>query len=740
STDAGKTFTIFKGAPGGDDYHYVWINPKHPNHIITASDQGTVVTVDDGAHWSDWYNQPTGQFYHLATDNRFPYWIYSGQQDSGTVGIASRSDYGAISFRDWHPVGGDERDYDVPDPEDPNIVFGSGLGSRISRWDSSTGEVQNVSPWPVSAYGARPTDVKYRYTWISPIAFSVHAPYALYAGTQVLFRSNDKGQHWDIVSPDLTGKLDNAKHCDGDVPIANAIACGYGVIYSIAPSPRSNDEIWIGTDNGKIQKTADGGKHWSEVTPKSIPAWSRIDSLDLSVLEPGTAYAAVDNHRQDDFRPIAVRTHDNGKTWTKITNGLPDGHFVAVVRADPVRKGLLYAGTDAGVYVSFDDGDRWQPLQQNLPVAWVRDLLVHGDDLIAATQGRAIWVLDDVTPLRQLASEGPRAEARLFAPAPAYRLRGSQNKDTPPPADTALGTNPPNGAIIDYTLAKPAKQVVIEIREHDANGAGEVIRRFASDDATSGPRAERYFTETWTKPAVKPSAAAGAHRFVWNLRYPRPKAIQYNYSIAAVWGEDTPLAPEGVLVLPGDYDVVLTVDGHEFRQSLTVKPDPRVHATHADLEQALAFYRQVETDLARVWQTYGEVDAVHTQIDAMKKKGGAAAEAPLKAWIAAFEKKWEPLREDKGAAAPNLGAIGEALASLSTDVEGADAAPTTSQEKVLADCRERFSRASDLWKAIQGNDLTQLNRQLSSANLPALHVPSAEEIRIGEPSEGKDLP
>ncbi len=364
STDAGKTFTIFKGAPGGDDYHYVWINPKHPNHIITASDQGTVVSVDDGAHWSDWYNQPTGQFYHLATDNRFPYWIYSGQQDSGTVGIASRSDYGAISFRDWHPVGGDERDYDIPDPEDPNIVYGSGLGSRISRWDSRTGEVQNVSPWPVSAYGARPTDVKYRYTWISPIAFSAHAPYAFYAGTQVLFRSNDKGQHWDIISPDLTGKRDGAKHCDGDVPIANATACGYGVIYSIAPSPRSNDEIWIGTDNGRIQMTANGGKRWNDVTPKSIPAWSRIDSLDLSALEPGTAYAAVDNHRQDDFRPMAVRTHDNGKTWTKIANGLPDGHFVAVVRADPLRKGLLYAGTDAGVYVSFDDGDRWQPLQQ----------------------------------------------------------------------------------------------------------------------------------------------------------------------------------------------------------------------------------------------------------------------------------------------------------------------------------------------------------------------------------------
>ncbi|HEU5479113.1 MAG TPA: hypothetical protein VFU90_04730, partial [Candidatus Tumulicola sp.] len=381
--------------------------------MIVVSDQGTAVSVNAGRNWSDWYNQPTGQFYHLAADNRFPYWIYSGQQDSGTVGIASRSDYGAISFRDWHPVGGDERDYDLPDPEDANIVYGTGLGSRISRWDARTGEVQNVSPWPTSAYGKRPTDIKYRYTWISPIAFSAHAPYALYAGAEVLFRTTDKGMHWDTISPDLTGREDGAKHCDGDVPIANATACGYGVIYSIAPSPRTNDEIWIGTDNGLIQMTADGGKNWRNVSPNNIPKWSKIASLDLSAQESGTAYAAVDNHRQDEFHPIAVRTHDNGKTWTKITNGLPDGHFVAVVRADPVRKGLLYAGTDTGVYVSFDDGDAWQPLQRNLPVAWVRDLLVHGNDLIAATQGRAIWVLDDVSPLRQIDASLAHADAHL---------------------------------------------------------------------------------------------------------------------------------------------------------------------------------------------------------------------------------------------------------------------------------------------------------------------------------------
>ena len=733
STDAGATFTLIKGAPGGDDYHHLWINPDYPDHMITAADQGTVVTVDGGVHWSDWYNQPTGQFYHLAADKRFPYRIYSGQQDTGTVGIASRSDYGAISFRDWHPVGGDERDYDIPDPEDPDIVFGSGLGSRISRWDARTGQVQNVSPWPVSAYGARPTDLKYRYTWISPIAFSAHAPYALYAGAQVLFRSMDKGQHWDIISPDLTGQQESARHCDGDVPVARATGCGYGVIYSIAPSPRTNDEIWIGTDNGLIHVTADGGAHWRNVTPRGIPKWSKIASLDVSALEPGTAYAAVDNHRQDAFRPIALRTHDNGNTWTKITHGLPDGHFVGVVRADLVKKGLLYAGTDIGVYVSFDDGDHWQPLQRNLPVAWVRDLLVHGNDLIAATQGRAIWMLDDVTPLRQFDAGIARADAHLFAPAPAIRVRGSQNKDTPPPADTPLGTNPPTGAIIDYTLGKPAKQVVIEIREK----GGKVVRRFASDDSTPPIKAERYFAEAWTKPAAKPSTEPGAHRFVWNLRWPRPKATEYSYSIAAVWGEDTPLTPEGMLALPGEYDVALIVDGEEQHQTLTVAPDPRVHATRAELEQALAFYRDVEGELAKAWQAYGEIDAVQDQLEALRKD---AAAAKAKDAIAAFEKKLAPFRDGSGLDAPNVGAIAGEFASLATDVEGVDAAPTDAQRNVFAEYRGRLARANERWTAMKQADLVALNRTLAAAGAKEIHVPAADEIHIGESSESKDLP
>jgi photosystem II stability/assembly factor-like uncharacterized protein len=736
STDAGKTFTIIKGAPGGDDYHHLWINPKHPDHMVTASDQGTVVSVDGGRSWSDWYNQPTGQFYHLATDNRFPYWIYSGQQDSGTVAIASRSDYGALSLRDWHPVGADERDYDLPDPGDANIVYGSGLGGRLSRWDARTGEVQNVSPWPVSSYGARATEVKYRYTWFTPIAFSAQAPYALYSGAQVLFRSIDQGRHWDTISPDLTGKRDDATSCDGNVAIAHATACGYGVIFSIAPSPRNRDEIWIGTDNGRVQLTRDGGKNWTAVTPKGIPDWAKVSALDVSALDAGTAYAAVDNHRQDDFSPRILRTHDYGKTWSVIADGLPEGHFVSVVRADPERRGLLYAGTDTGVFVSFNDGGHWQPLQRNLPVAWVRDLLVHGNDLIAATQGRAIWVLDDVTPLRQLDAEVVKAAAHLFAPAPAFRVRRDQNKDTPPPAATALGKNPPHGAIIDYRLAHAAKQVALDIR--DANDRS--LRHFDSNATASEQGVEAYFADIWLKEAPKLATVAGAHRFVWDLRLPRPKAVQYSYSIAAVLGDAPPLLPEGPLVPPGDYKVVLTVDGREFRQSLTVKADPRVPTSRADLDQALQRWHAIETELARVWQGYGEVDAVHKQLDALSKTGRAAAQTPLGEAIAVFAKKIQPLREGKGEAAPNLATISDVLATLATDVEGSDRAPTAAQTQLLDVYRERTDRALAIWREQLERELPPLNAQLKQAGLTEVRVPAPGDIRITVPAESVDMP
>ena len=738
SDDGGKTWAVFKGAPGGDDYHHVWINPKDTQRMITASDQGAVISINGGQTWSSWYNQPTGQFYHLAADDQFPYWVYSGQQDSGTVGIASRSDYGSISYRDWRPVGGEERDYDLPYPGNPDIVFGSGLGGRVSRWDRRTGVVQNVTPWPVNSYGERPTDFKYHYTWITPIAFSTQAPYALYLGAQVLFRSTDQGQHWDVISPALNAGTPDAKHCDGNPTPEQARACGYGVIYSIAPSPLGNDEIWVGTDDGLVQLTRDGGKSWHNVTPKGLPAWAQIGSLDASALQAGTAYIAVDNHRQDDFSPHAWRTHDYGASWIDIAAGLPAGSFVSVVRADPKRAGLLYAGTDRGVFVSLDDGAHWQSLQHNLPTAWVRDLLVHGNDLIAATQGRAIWILDDVSPLRQVTAAIAGAPAHLYTPAPALRVRANENKDTPLPPETPVGQNPPSGALIDYRLAANAKgPVTLDILDRD----GKLVRRFSSADQAAKLDAERYFAKGWLKAPAVLSAAAGAHRFVWDLRHPRPQAIEYGYSIAATWDSDTPVTPEGPLALPGNYQLVLHVDGKSYRAPLVIAPDPRVQVSQDELAAGLAYSRDIGSTLQRVSQAYGEVQTVRDQLDALDKKFDAdSARKPLLAGVDSLRTKTAPLVSGSGEASLNLHAMSDALTAMATDVEGADHAPTSGQQQALAEYQSNLDKALAQWRTLRTTDLPKLNGQLHEAGIAAITVPAPGQAHADEAGESQDMP
>ncbi|MCK9386701.1 MAG: hypothetical protein M0Q15_18985 [Nevskia sp.] len=731
SRDAGKTFDIIKGAPGGDDYHQMWINPKHPERMVVTSDQGTVVSVDSGRSWSDWYNQPTGQFYHLAADNRFPYWIYAGQQDSGTVGIASRSDYGSITFRDWHPVGGDERDDDLPDPNDPNIVYSSGLGGRISRWDARNGQSRNITPWPVSSYGQRQTTVKYRYTWITPLAIT---PKALYVGAQTLFKSTDRGEHWRAISPDLTRDKTLAAplpaRCGGNVTVTDAGDCGYGVIFNIAPSPRAENLIWIGTDNGRVQLTRDGGQHWANVTPPGLPAWARVNTVDPSALAEGTAYVAVDNHRQDDFAPYAWRTHDYGKTWAAISAGLPAGHFVAVVRADPVRAGLLYAGTDAGVYVSLDDGDHWQPLQLNLPQAWVRDLLVKGNDLIAATQGRAIWLLDDLSPLRQ---QKPGDGTRLYAPATAYRLHPNNNKDTPLPLETAVGENPPPGAVIDYRLEAGSQgPVALEIR--DARGA--LVRRYASDDVAPSRGAEQYFADVWLQPARPLPASPGAHRVIWDLRYPRPKAQGYEFSIAAVPGRDTATTPAGAFVPPGRYEIVLKAGGRDYRTALILKPDPRVTASAADYAHAAAFSQKVSSAIEQAYIGNGEVESVRAQILALQPTLTPALKAATAALLAATE----PLVEKEAGIDADFATVGAAFAGLESDMESADAPPTQGQQQVFDDYSRRLSQGLSRWQQIKTKALPKLNISLEAAVLPILKVPAPEDFAPHEEGGGVDLP
>ena len=730
-TQGGKHCEIVKGAPGGDDYHHLWIDPLHPDHMITGSDQGAVVSVDGGATWSSWYNQPTGQFYHLAADNRFPYWIYSGQQDSGTVGIASRSDYGQLTFRDWHPVGGDERDYDIPDPADPDIVYGSGLGGGISKWDARTGQVATVTPWPENNYGKRPTTTKYRYMWMTPLEGSRIGPPSLYLGGQVLFRSQDQGRNWQLVSGDLTGKTADAKNCDGDVSLADAKPCGYGVISAIAPSPRHADEIWVGTDDGLIQVTRDNGAHWANVTPANIALWAKVASVDVSSVADGVAYAAVDAHRIDDFQPHVLRTKDHGQSWQEVDNGLPRDHFVDVVRADPVQGNLLYAGTDNGVFVSYDDGDHWQPLQRNLPSAWVTDLLVHDGDLIAATEGRAIWVIDDVSPLRQIAGGAPgSSNAFLFAPAGAYRVHPDNNHDTPLPPETPVGENPPAGAILDYWLGANAKgPVTLEIKD----ASGTVVRHFSSAEPIEEPKAERYFAKAWIQPPQNLSAASGMHRFVWNLRYPRPHALNFGYSIAAVWGHGTPIEPEGPYVLPGDYTIVLEADGQRFTAPLHVSEDPRVTVSAQDLKASLALSQKIDAGLAGAETGYREKTAILKLIDARFPEKGDKHDAQLRALA-------DKLREKPAAGQPTFESEAGALARIEGALEAADVAPTPVQQERVTDALANLDRVEHDWEATKAGPLAELNAALARAGEKPIAVSPADLRRVESPDEGEDLP
>jgi len=728
SDDGGAHFIPLKGDPTGDDFHSMWIDPRNPDRRILGVDQGTLVTLNGGKTWSSWYNQPTGQFYHLAADNRFPYWVYSGQQDSGTVAIASRSDYGAPNMRDWHPVGGDERDYDIPDPIDPNIVYGSGLGGRVSRWDARTGQVTDVSPWPVQNYGARPTTVAHHFNWVTPLVASRSGPPALYLGGEVVFKSMDRGASWSIISPDLVGKRAGATNCDGDVTLEAALPCGYGTITALEPSPHSAGEIWTGSDSGILSVTRNGGANWSQMTLPGIAPWSKISSIDLSPLDPATAYVAVDGQRIDDWRPHVFRTHDGGRSWVEVSRGLPAGQVVSSVRADPVRSGLLYAGNETGVFVSFDDGDNWQPLRQNLPTAWARDLLVHGDDLVVATQGRAIWVLGDLALLRQLSATGAPAQAQLFAPAPAYRVRLNNNHDTPLAPETPVGENPAEGAMIDYWLPSPARgPVTIEVR--DASGA--LVRRFSSGDRPADLSAERYFAADWVKSQPVLSAAPGAHRWVWDLRQPRPKAVTYNYSIGAIPGLDTPLDPRGQLVEPGRYTVTLTVDGRQQSAPLNILPDPRV--LDADYHAARLFSESLYDPMEIAWRGYAETKAVRDQL---AKRIAQIHDPALLAEAKALDAKLEPPK------AANSGFEGESgtLASLETSAESSDSAPSAGLRQIAAETLAQVNGDWANWQQVKATDIPALNRRLAAAGLQPITVPAPSELHVEASEGGEDLP
>ncbi len=626
STDGGRTFTAIRGAPGGDDYQKVWFNPNNPDILALTSDQGAVVSLNGGDSWSSWYNQATAAFYHVTTDNAFPYRVCSGQQESGSACVQSRGDHGQITFREWSPVGVEEYGYVAPDPLDPDIVY----GGKVSRWDRRTGQVQQVGP----RFGRDPG---YRVVRTMPVLFSPVNPRKLYFSSNVLWQTVNGGQSWDQISPDLTRKTWEIPTNVGVYSSSpEAQPTQRGVIYTIAPSYLDERTLWAGTDDGLIHVTRDGGKTWQDVTPPALTPWAKVSIVDASHFDANTAYAAINTFRLDDLRPHIYRTRDGGKSWTHITSGIPDGGAINVVREDPKRRGLLFAGSEQAVYVSFDDGAHWQSLRNNMPATSIRDLVIKDDDLVVGTHGRSFYILDDITPLRQVSAAMAAApDAHLFAPQDAWRFRWNKNTDTPLPPDEPAGQNPPDGAVLHYYLKAAAKgPVTIEIL--DAQGG--VVRRYSSADPVEPLVEGRNTPDYWIRPHRPLAASAGLHRFVWDVHHERPAVAGFSYPIAAILA-NTPRTPAGSFVAPGKYTVRLSVDGKTLAQPLVVKMDPRVRATAADLKLQYDMSRAIDAALRRSAAAIRDIRAAQTKTAALTEleQRLSRASAPLGPLFGAVE-------------------------------------------------------------------------------------------------------
>jgi len=698
STDGGASWNAFKGAPGGDDYHRIWINADHPDILLIAGDQGAIVTVNGGKTFSSWYNQPTAQFYHVSTDNAFPYNVYGGQQESGSVGIASRGNDGEITFREWHPVGVEEYGYIAADPLDPNIIY----GGKITRYDKRTGQVQNIAPEVVRSG-------KYRFLRTAPVLFSPTDPHTLYFAGNVLFKTVNGGHSWEVISPDLsraTWKIPASVGIYNTESLKNMAR--RGVIYTVAPSPVDGATIWAGTDDGLIHVTHDGGKTWANVTPPEISDWQKVSLIDAGHFDAGTAYAAVNGIRLDDMHPHIYRTHNGGKTWTAITDGLPDDP-INVVREDPHHKGLLLAGSERCVYVSFDDGGHWEPLRLNMPATSIRDLVFKDADVVVGTHGRSFWILDDIEPLRQLGSVAMPADAVLYKPEPAIRVRWDMNTDTPLPPDEPAGENPPDGAIIDYYLKTDANTpVTLDI----VDAAGKLVRHYSSTD-TFYTVPDVNIPTYWIRPQQLLSAAAGPHRFIWDLHY-QPLNVPASYPIAAVYANTAPSATSP-WVMPGTYTVKLTANGKTYTQSLTVRMDPRVKTPVAALQQqhdlALAAYQ----GRARAMETIEKIKMLRAKIAGYLAQASGNAKTALQQLdtrAAALEGQGRrggrggPVQAAAGPA--SFSQLSNDYATIFTILEEADLAPTVQTQSALQTTRQAANASGTEWIALQ-KEATKLN-------------------------------
>ena len=737
SDNGGKTISVVRGAPGGDDYHQLWIDPKNSASMVLGTDQGTTISLNRGQTWSSWYNQPTAQFYHVTTDNQFPYVVYGTQQDSGSAAVLSRTDHDRITPRDWFTAGPSESGYLVVDPNDPNVLYLSGTYGSVARFNKRTGLSQDITPWPAFAFDVEINRRKYRDPWTPALVFSPVDPSSLYLGTQYVMKTIDGGLHWETISPDLTGSTPDArdeKVKKGPSPppqdrptLANAKRAGYGVVFTIAPSPLDRDLIWAGSDTGLIHVTRDGGKNWKDVTPQGLSDWSKISLIEASHFDPAVAYAAVDRARLDDQTPYIYRTRDYGATWQLITNGITAPAFLRAVREDPQSKGLLFAGTEFGVYVSFDDGDHWQSLQLNLPVSGVRDLTIHGDDLVIATFGRSFWVLDNITPLRQALDARKASGPWLYHPATAVRVDNDSFAGTPLPPEEPTAENPPNGAMIDYFLPSPASTVRLEVFDAQQN----LVRKFSSEDHPSEeqslpkyqplPVAERWFT----KPEVL-EKTAGMHRFVWNLTW--------GNSGGPTADEDADYHnPSGPKAVPGIYQIRLTVDGKTQDQSLQVVMDPRSPATSEVLAQQLQLGRRIFAETVEARRALAEIGSVQKQLADIQQKlpqqKSEAQGAQLKLALSEAQSAIGKILTNKERAAdagPGLQDAYTGLASALRVVEGGDRAVPSQAIAVYQESSQQIKARIADWAHFKQTRLAQLNQQLREAKLAPIAIAEIE--------------
>ena len=725
STDGGHTFNKVK-VPHGDN-HGMWIDPKNPRRMIVSNDGGVTVSLDGGKTWTREDNQPTAQFYHVITDNRTPYFVYGAQQDNSTMGIASRSDDGSIGRADWYDVGGGESGHIAPYPPDPNIVYAGGYQGQITRFDKRTGERKDVRVMPDLSDGGGAAKLDHRFQWTAPIFFSPHDPNTLYQAGERLFKTTDGGIHWVAISPDLT-RNDKSKQqpSGGPIDIDDTGTEYYDTIFAVAESPVAKDLIWTGADDGLIYITRDGGKNWSNVTPKDLPEWSRVSLIDASPHDAGTAYLAIDRHQNDDLRPYIYKTNDYGKSWTKIVSGIPENTFVRAVREDPKKRGLLYAGTETGMFVSFNDGANWRALKLNLPTTPVHDLVVKNDDLVLATHGRSFWILDDVSPLRQFTDQITAQDVHLYTPATAYRFHNPSDEER---KSVIAGQNPPPGAVVYYYLKNaPKGETTIEILD----SAGTVVRKYSSNkiEPVEEPR-----NPDDKKPEKQIKAEAGLNRFIWDERYEGTSRVPGYYLFEYKEGAYGPFA------LPGKYQVRLTVDGKSQTAPMEMKLDPRVKVEQADLQKQFDLGIQIRDELNRVYNAANQIEDVRTQVNGlMKRLVGNDSTKPVLQAAGDLDQKLLVTRDnliqlkikanEDSLAYPQRADSKLAYLGLLVSDE-TDSAPTEAEYQEFDKLKKQTDDYLAHWAELQKTDLASFQKIMAGQNIQAIVVPTAEATSAG---------